>query len=112
MSKKRFTSNKKRAEPIPQSKEIDGTPYYLSGSFRSHGQALHLSKAIQRRGDYAQVVEVQRGRHKFHCVYSKKGAGTMKQQVKTHVFKKLKLLPEENKRLRLFPEENENKNQE
>ena len=69
--------------------------YYLSGSFRSHGQALHLSKSIQRKGDYAQVVEVQRGGHKFHCVYSRKGAGTLKQQVKSHLFKKMRLLPEE-----------------
>ena len=78
LNERRWTANRKREEPIPTSKNIEGETYYLVTSFRNHGQALHLSKSIQRRGDYAQVIEVQRGKKKFHAVYTRKGAGTLR----------------------------------
>jgi len=58
---------------IPQIKVIEGSTFYLQGSFINKNKAQALSKRLHKQGNYSRVIEVQRGRRKYLAVYVRSG---------------------------------------
>lgn len=64
---------RKKFEPFPQFMEIEGRTYSLAASFSQKNRADSVAKRYQKKGNYARVIERQRKRRTYHCVYVSPG---------------------------------------
>lgn len=64
---------RKRTDPIPNTKEIDGMTFHIHGKFTQRTKANTMSKRLHKQGNWSRVVEVQRGHKRYHAVYVKSG---------------------------------------
>lgn len=78
--KHRRKSGRKKLKTMPETKNIDGMTMHLQSSFVNSNKAQAFAKRLRKQGYWARVIEVQRGRRKYHGVYVRSGRREEKQK--------------------------------